>query len=80
MGLSRVYLMIYSAMAQAFLQSYHLVPRHPIPPSPVSCLSFSVFLRVKVDLIDGRGGGARSQIIRPQEGLAFYKSFNILWA
>ncbi len=25
------------------------------------------------------GGGGRSQIIRPRESLAFYKSFNTLW-
>jgi hypothetical protein len=27
----------------------------------------------------GRGGGARSRFVRPQESLALYKSFNTLW-
>ncbi len=54
----------------------------PFPPLPsASCLSFTVFLCVAVRAYwreRGRGAGARSQIIRPQESLALYNSFNTL--
>jgi hypothetical protein len=57
----------------------------PTPSSPLpsaSCLSFSVFLCVAVQLTDGGGKGwALSRIIRPpQESLAIYKSLNTLWS
>ncbi len=48
----------------------------PFPPSPLSCLSFAVFLCV-VSRAYWRGR-ARSQIIRPRESMALYKSFNTL--
>ncbi len=59
--------------AQAFLRSDDSAPHPPsFPPYPVSCISFSVYMCVAVELTDGRGvrGWARSQIIRPQESLA----------
>jgi hypothetical protein len=63
---------------QAVLRSYDSAP-HP-PPSPplpsASCLSpqtCCVMCRLSSSLT---GGGARSQILRPQESLALYKSFN----
>jgi hypothetical protein len=56
---------------------------HPLPPLPPSnCLSFSVFLCVGGLAYwreRGKGGRARSQIIRPRKSLALYKSFNTLW-
>jgi hypothetical protein len=53
---------------------------HAHPPS-ATCLSFSVFLCVAaVELTDEReeGVGEESNYTRPREGLALYKSFNIL--
>ncbi len=54
------------------------------PPPPVSTLSLFLSLIVcrQSSMPDGRGGRrgwARSQIIRRQEILVLYKSFNTLW-
>ncbi len=58
---------------------------HSLPPSAVS--KWSLFLSLphvcrRSSLLTGEGrmGWARSQIIRPRESLAIYKSFNILWS
>jgi hypothetical protein len=62
-----------------FLWSYDLAP--PLtssPPTPVSCLSFSVFMYVELAEERGEGEG-RSQIKRLQESLVLCKSFNTLW-
>ncbi len=49
----------------------------PPPPPSASCLSFSVFPCVASRAYWRESGGcARSQIIRPRESLALYKSFN----
>ncbi len=58
---------------------------HPLSPSLVSKLGrrHTGRLRKRDNLADGRGGGWRgrawSRIIRPQESLVLYKSFNTLW-
>ncbi len=52
---------------QAFLRSYVSAPR-PLPSA--TCLSLSVFLCVAGGATNERGGGAKSQIIRPRESLA----------
>jgi hypothetical protein len=51
----------------------------PSPPSPASCLSFSVFLCVAGPAYwwEKRGRG-RSQIIRRRGSLVLYKAFNTL--
>ncbi len=58
------------------------LPEHP-PPHPSSKLDQRNIGRTekKIELADGRGrrGWARSRIIRPQERLILYKSFNTLW-
>jgi hypothetical protein len=63
-----------------FLAVYDSAPRPPPPPSPVSNLPIFLRLPVWSSLLPGEGGAgwARSRIIRPQESLALYKSFNTL--
>ncbi len=52
----------------------------PLSHQQVATLSQSSCVSL-IELTDGRGGRewAWSRIIRPQESLAFYKSFNTLW-
>ncbi len=63
---------------QAFLRSYD-----PPPLRSASCLSFLVFMCVAGPDYWGERGGRRgrawSRILRPQESLALFKSFNTLW-
>jgi hypothetical protein len=66
---------------QAFLRSHNSAP-HP----PLSSLSHQQLISLHqsscvspVELTEQEGGLARSQIVRPWESLALYKSFNILW-
>jgi hypothetical protein len=67
---------------QSFLWSYDLAPRPPPPPSHVGNLDrrHTGRLRKRGSLLTGKGGsgGGRlwSRIIRAQEGLVLYKSFN----
>jgi hypothetical protein len=68
----------------AFLGSYDSAPRTPPPPlSRQQIVSISQSYCVSpILLTGGRGGGGpggRSRIIRPQESLGLYKSFNPLW-
>jgi hypothetical protein len=67
---------------QAFLRSHNSAPRPP--PLPLSVSKWSLFLIIPVcrrsSLLTGGGGGrVWSRIIRPQESLGLYKSFNPLW-
>ncbi len=69
---------------QAFSRSrsYDLAPFPP--PSPVNMTDrrHTGRLRKRDNLLPGeggKGGWARSWIIRPQESLILYKSFNALW-
>jgi hypothetical protein len=73
---------------QAFSRSCDSSPR-PLPPSPplVSKLDRRYTgdrktekERQFADRWSGRGVGAKSRIIRPQESLVLYKSVNCLWA
>jgi hypothetical protein len=58
----------------------------PLPPSSVIKLALFLSLLVcrRSSLLTGEGGGGRwsgrSQIIRPRECLALYKSFNTFWS
>ncbi len=61
---------------QAFSRRYDLAPRPPPPPPPVSNLDRR--LRQPADGWGGGMGWVRSQIIRSQESLGHYKSFNTL--
>jgi hypothetical protein len=66
---------------QAFSRSYDSTPcPPPLFPSPVSTLDrrHTERLRMIDILLTGRGGASRSRIIKPQESLALYKSFNTL--
>ncbi len=66
--------------SQAFSRSYYLAPRPPPPSSPVSKLDRRHTRRLrKRDNVAG-GGWRKSSIIRPQESLVLYKSFNTLWS
>ncbi len=56
---------------QAFSPSDDSAPSPPFSPSLVSKLS-------PVSSLLTEGGGARSQVIRPLESLALYKSFRTL--
>ncbi len=55
---------------------------YPPPLSSVSSTTHKKDVKER-QLADGKGGGEggefRSQIIRPQESLVFYKSFYTLW-
>ncbi len=62
---------------QAFLRSYKLAPPPPILPYIIKIVSLSQFSCVSpVELTDGRGGGRG--VLRPQEILSLYKTFNTL--
>jgi hypothetical protein len=63
----------------AFLYKFGSFPVPPPPLRSASCLSFSLFLWVAVDLIDGRWGGGRSQIIRLRERLVLYNPLTTLF-
>jgi hypothetical protein len=67
---------------QAFLRSYDSAPRLPPSPPPLSVIKWPLFLSHPAcrgsSLLTGEGGRrrGRSQIRRPRESLALYKSFN----
>ncbi len=72
---------------QTFSRSFYFAPRPPPPPPPHSFPISNLDrrhtgrLRKRDNLLKGEGGRgwARSRIIRPQESLVLYKSFNTLW-
>jgi hypothetical protein len=57
---------------------------HPIPPTPVNNLSLFLSLPLcrRSSTLTGEGGrdGGSRQIIRQQESIILYLSFNILWS
>jgi hypothetical protein len=61
---------------QAFLWSYDSATRPLSPPYPIRPTKLTGRLRKRVNLLAREAGRAR--IIRPQESLALYKSFNTL--
>ncbi len=71
--------------AQSFLRSYGLAPTSPLPSTPpVNKLDqrHTGRLRKRDHLLPGGvciRGWARRQIIRPQESLGLFESFNTLW-